>query len=183
MSNMMKATEMLCELLDERGIEHETKSFISSEGAPWSLDTKWRANDVLWCFTEFADGHTALSMLGNLHECTPEQAVAATLYSGEYEAKMDALLSRLTNGKFSKSRAYDLDFMEQCVNEEFEALYAKESRDREEKLIGAINDVLLYSKDVVWVSNDSETLVDRMVLLGVYGHEVYEGARPWEVER
>ena len=42
----------------------------------------------------------------------------------EYEAKMDALLSRLTNGKWSKSRSYDLDFMESCVNEEFEMLYS-----------------------------------------------------------
>lgn len=61
-----------------------------------------------------------------------EQAIAATLGgNGEYEAKMDALLCRLTNGKWSKSRAYDLDFMEQCINEEFEMLYAKEPADVE----------------------------------------------------
>ena len=53
----------------------------------------------------------------------------ATLGDGEYEAKMDALLSRLTNGKWSKSRAYDLDFMESCINEEFENLHAKELAD------------------------------------------------------
>ena len=182
MSNM-EATEMLCELLDERCFEHETKA-CTDEGAAWSYDTKWRAkNGVLWCFTEFADGHTVLSMLGNLHDCTPDQAVAATLYSLEYESKMDALLSRLTNGKFSKTRNYPLSFMESCVNEEFEALYAKEQSDREAELIKAINDVLLYAKDVVWVGNGSETLVDRMVSLGVYGYDVYEGARPWEVER
>lgn len=44
----------------------------------------------------------------------------------DYVRKMDALLCRLTNGKFSKSWAYDVDFMESCVNEEFEALYDEE---------------------------------------------------------
>ena len=58
-----------------------------------------------------------------------DQAIAATLGDGEYESKMDALLSRLTNGKWSKSRAYDLDFMASCVDEEFEALYARELAD------------------------------------------------------
>lgn len=48
---------------------------------------------------------------------------------GEYEAKMDALLYRLTNGKWSKTRSYDLDFMESCVNEEFEAQYAEDQAD------------------------------------------------------
>ena len=55
----------------------------------------------------------------------------ATLGDGEYEAKMDELLCRLTNGKWSKTRAYDLDFMESCINEEFEMLYAKEPADVE----------------------------------------------------
>lgn len=55
-----------------------------------------------------------------------DQAIVATLADDDYELKMDALLCRLTNGKFSKSRAYDLDFMESCVNEEFEILYADE---------------------------------------------------------
>ena len=44
----------------------------------------------------------------------------------EYEAKMDALLCRLTNGKWSKSRAYSLDFMVSCVDEEYEDAYEKE---------------------------------------------------------
>lgn len=52
---------------------------------------------------------------------------AATLGSDDdYEAKMDALLCRLTNGKWSKSRAYDIDFMVSCVDEEYETLYANE---------------------------------------------------------
>lgn len=53
-------------------------------------------------------------------------AIVATLGDDGYEAKMDALLCRLTNGKWSKSRAYDLDFMVSCVEEEFEALYSEE---------------------------------------------------------
>ena len=62
------------------------------------------------------------------------QAIAdelnATLGSDdEYEAKMDALLCHLTNGKFSKSRQYSLDFMKSCVDEEYEMLYAKELAD------------------------------------------------------
>lgn len=44
----------------------------------------------------------------------------------EYEVKMDALLCRLTNGKWSKSRSYSLDFMVSCVDEEYETLHAKE---------------------------------------------------------
>jgi len=60
-----------------------------------------------------------------------EQAIADELNAmlgsdNEYEAKMDALLCRLTNGKWSKTRAYDLDFMVSCVDEEYETLYAKE---------------------------------------------------------
>jgi len=53
--------------------------------------------------------------------------IAATLVSdNEYEAKMDALLCRLTNGKWSKSHAYSLDFMVSCIDEEYEELYEKE---------------------------------------------------------
>lgn len=50
----------------------------------------------------------------------------ALVSDNEYEAKMDALLCRLTNGKWSKSRAYSLDFMVSCVDEEYETLHAKE---------------------------------------------------------
>lgn len=57
------------------------------------------------------------------------QAIADELCDRDYERKMDALLCRLTNGKFSKSRQYDLDFMESCINEEFEQLYAGELAD------------------------------------------------------
>ena len=70
------------------------------------------------------------------HVCFDWQAIADELNAelendNDYERKMDALLCRLTNGKWSKTRAYDLDFMEQCINEEFEMLYAKEPADAE----------------------------------------------------
>ena len=69
------------------------------------------------------------------------QAIAATLgCDDDYEAKMDALLCRLTNGKWSKSRAYDLDFMESCIDEEYEKAYAGES-DREAELEALAKDM------------------------------------------
>ena len=60
------------------------------------------------------------------------------------------------------------------------AVAATMGGEREAKLVKAINDVLRHATDTVWVG-EAETLADRMVSLGVYGHEVYEGARPWEV--
>lgn len=62
-----------------------------------------------------------------------------------------------------------------------QAIAATLGSEREAKLIRAMEDVLRHSTDTVWVS-EIETLVDRMVSLGVYGCEVYEGARPWEVD-
>ena len=51
---------------------------------------------------------------------------------------------------------------------------------REAELVRAMEDVLRHATDTVWVG-EAETLVDRMVSLGIYEHDVYEGARPWEV--
>ena len=54
-------------------------------------------------------------------------ALNATLGSDDgYEAKMDELLCRLTNGKWSKSRAYSIEFMVSCIDEEYEDAYEKE---------------------------------------------------------
>lgn len=44
----------------------------------------------------------------------------------DYERRMDELLCRLTNGKWSKSRRYSVDFMVSCVDEAYEKLYEKE---------------------------------------------------------
>lgn len=61
-----------------------------------------------------------------------------------------------------------------------QAIAATLGSEREAELVRAMEDVLRHSTDTVWV-DETETLVDRMVSLGVYGHEVYESVRPWEV--
>lgn len=38
----------------------------------------------------------------------------------DYERRMDELLCRLTNGKWSKSRSYSVDFMVSCVDEAYD---------------------------------------------------------------
>ena len=62
-----------------------------------------------------------------------------------------------------------------------QAIAATLGSEREKELVRAMEDVLRHSTDTVWVG-EAETLVDRMVSLGVYKHDVYEGARPWEVD-
>ena len=59
-----------------------------------------------------------------------------------------------------------------CTPEQ--AIAATLGSEREAKLIRAMEDVLRHATDTVWVG-EVETLVDRMVSLGVYGCEVYEG--------
>lgn len=123
----LQVTELLRELLDERGVEHEDYAYVIPETQERCEVT--RIKDYAGRFkARFMSCNTPGKVDVSVR-LTPEQAIAATLDDGEYEVKMDALLSRLTNGKFSKSRAYDLDFMESCVNEEFEELYAKELAD------------------------------------------------------
>ena len=58
----------------------------------------------------------------------------------------------------------------------------REAAETIDVIATALEDVLRNTGDTVWVG-EAETLVDLMVALGIYGHEVYEGARPWEVER
>lgn len=60
-----------------------------------------------------------------------------------------------------------------------QAIAATLGSEREAELVRAMEDVLRHSTDTVWVG-EAETLVDRMVSLGVYKHDVYEGVRPWE---
>ena len=118
----MSATEELRALLDERGVE-----WIDRSNGYVDV-TEYVANGVAWCVItkDYINPDNDWTKIRS-ERTTPEQAVEATLGDGGYEAKMDALLSLLTNGKFSKSRTYDLDFMVSCVNEEFEKLYAEEA--------------------------------------------------------
>ena len=129
---MESSTEILRKLLDERGVKYydmQNRGIwfgISEDGK----DHKYEA-------FEQTDGLIEIDVF----DLTPEQAIAATLgCDDDYEAKMDALLCRLTNGKWSKSRAYDLDFMESCIDEEYEKAYAGES-DREAELEALAKDL------------------------------------------
>jgi len=70
-------------------------------------------------------------------------------------------------------------WIDHCTPEQ--AIAATLGSDREAELIRAMEDVLRHSTDTVW-AGEVETLVERMVSLGVYGHDVYEGARPWEAD-
>ena len=80
------ATERLREMLDERGVEWESKDV---EGIPGFHDTRWNAYDVRWCYVEFVgNNYTKLGPSGEFH-CTPEQAIAATLGSGTCEMETD----------------------------------------------------------------------------------------------
>lgn len=118
----MTATDELRRLLDERDVKYQklneyiTWVFLEDRAITFFSDE----------FGVSAEVSYPRPVLNGTKFLTPEQAIAATLGDEDYERKMDALLCRLTNGKFSKSRAYDLDFMESCVNEEFEMLYADE---------------------------------------------------------
>lgn len=116
----MNATEELGALLEARGIEYETR------GNDAMRTTSWVANGVQWNFME-SEGRTVLTMNHGWHGLTPEQAIAATLGDDGYEARMDELLCRLTNGKWSKSRSYSVDFMVSCVDEAYEEVYAEDA--------------------------------------------------------
>ena len=68
-----RATERLRALLDERGVEYEAESIAFSNCLTWG------ENDC-YSYTEYQDG-TVL----RIWDCTPEQAIAATLGCGECE--------------------------------------------------------------------------------------------------
>ena len=100
--------------------------FAMHDGHVWAMLGK-KCNVKNMCTQSYAqstfelDGHV-------------EQAIAVTLGSDdEYEAKMDELLCYLTNGKFSKSRQYSLDFMKACVDEEYEDAYNELNAERDER--------------------------------------------------
>jgi len=81
------ATE-LRELLDERGVEYDVKDLPNIK---FFHDTRWNANGVRWCFTEFVGATTCLTMCNEWKDCTPEQAIAATLGS-EREKELEELV-------------------------------------------------------------------------------------------
>ena len=107
--------ERLRKLLDERGVGYRTESFPELTLPFESI--QWRADGMLCKFSALLE--SGLTQL-ELTRCTPEQAIAATLGDADYERRMDELLCRLTNGKWSKSRSYSVDFMVSCVDEAYE---------------------------------------------------------------
>jgi len=120
----MTATEELRRLLDECEVEWTAPNSILRDTM-----TCWTAGGFYYEAFEVPepDG-TFLLTAAHQDDLTPSQAIAVTLESdGEYERKMDSLLCRLTNGLFSKTRAYSLDFMESCVEEAFEAGNARQT--------------------------------------------------------
>ena len=86
---------------------------------------------------------------------------------GEYEAKMDALLCRLTNGKWSKTRSYDLDFMESCVSEEFEDLYVGDHAD----LVSHIGALKAYAAKSRELLEDTYELARRFLMVAPFNEK------------
>lgn len=75
-----RTTELLHKLLEERGVKWRAKSYPSALLSSEQLsDTYWQAGNAKWRFTERPDGRTYLSLIGIWLDCTPEQAIAATL--------------------------------------------------------------------------------------------------------
>ena len=72
----MSATEILRRLLDEQGIEYrEYQPNPFEETTAWDLDVSDIRHEVFASFEEFDRGSTLL----RFWNCTPEQAIAATL--------------------------------------------------------------------------------------------------------
>ena len=69
----MTATDELCRMLDERGVEWDTFSVSNTEY------THWTNNDGHWCAASIGG---PLSLHVNILSVTPEQAIAATLGRG-----------------------------------------------------------------------------------------------------
>lgn len=84
----MTATDELRKLLDERGVDYEVKDLPDIN---FFHDTRWNANGVRWRFMEFVGATTFLMMCNEWKDCTPEQAIAATLGSERESELKDAL--------------------------------------------------------------------------------------------
>lgn len=67
----MTATEQLRKLLDERGVEYDDKAIGTSRSTEWDKDENYEVRAV---YVEYADGCVL-----QIYDCTPEQAIAATL--------------------------------------------------------------------------------------------------------
>ena len=77
----MTATDELRRLLDERGVKWKSGDFINP-----NVETQWGNN----CYTDYPELPPYLT----ISNCTPEQAIAATLGS-DREAELEALAKDL----------------------------------------------------------------------------------------
>ena len=76
-------TTELREKLTEHGVDYEVKDLPNVR---FFHDTRWNANGVRWCYTEFVGATTCLTMCNDWKDCTPEQAIATTLGSDREKA-------------------------------------------------------------------------------------------------
>lgn len=76
-----RTTELLCKLLDERGVKYDVKAL---------RETEWTVNGVIWHANEY-DGNLNVYVRNNDMLLTPEQAIAATLGS-EREKRLTKLV-------------------------------------------------------------------------------------------
>lgn len=79
----MSATDELRRLLDERSVEHDDKAVGTSRFTEWDKDENYKIGAA---YVEYADGCVL-----RIYDCTPEQAVSATLGS-EREKALEALV-------------------------------------------------------------------------------------------
>ena len=94
-------TTELREKLTEHGVDYEVKDLSNIK---FFHDTRWNANGVHWCYTEFVGATTCLTMCNEWKDCTPEQAIAATLgkqtwrNSYDWQAIADEVSAELESG-------------------------------------------------------------------------------------
>lgn len=77
----MTATDELRKLLDERGIEHEDRSESYKDNWKPTNWTRWRCADGKYATYHHCEQLDLKRLVK--YGCTPEQAIAATLGSGE----------------------------------------------------------------------------------------------------
>lgn len=111
MTDSKTATEIQRELLDERGVEHEDR---------WSGDityTKWQGIGGMWFSAQdcFCNGQLLYIQGRNM---TPEQAIAATLGSDEYQRGYDDGLHANTKAAFAAARRIVQDAVGECEVED-----------------------------------------------------------------
>ncbi len=146
------ATELLCSMLDARGVEHKTRD-TGNVGLHRSFFTEWRNEQgILFNFFDCPDmGQTDLTMEEPWENITPEQAVAATL--GRRKAKSHPY------GYERDTGAYDCTRCEcGCIND-ISATYCNDCGGEIEIDMNAEKEFYEYNRNSVFVvKHDDGTL-------------------------